>query len=56
MTALLQGARAEEKAYAQKRGPHPATICNTGCGGIENFQVGVGDVQVEEVRPAGGGR
>jgi hypothetical protein len=56
MTALLQGARAEEKAYAEKRGPHPATICNTGCGGIENFQVGVGDVQVEDVRPAGGGR
>jgi hypothetical protein len=53
MPALLQGARAEEKAYAERRGPHPASICNTGCGGIENFQVGVGDVQLDD-RPEGG--
>ena len=54
MPALLMGARAEDKAYADKRGPHPATICNTGCGGTENFQVGVGDVQVEDTRSEGG--
>ena len=52
MPALLLGARAEEKAYAERRGPNPATICNTACGGGENFQVGVGDVQLEE-RPDG---
>lgn len=54
MPALLLGARAEEKAYAERRGPHPATICNTGCGGVENFRVGVDDVQVEDLRPGGG--
>jgi hypothetical protein len=54
MPALLHGARIEEKAYAEHRGPHPATICNSGCGGIENFQVGVDDVQVEESRPVAG--
>ena len=52
MPALLMGARAEEKAYAERRGPDPATICNTGCGGTENFQVGV-DIQVEDLRPDG---
>jgi hypothetical protein len=48
MPSLLLGARAEEKAFAARRGPNPATICNTACGGGENFQVGVGDVQLEE--------
>jgi hypothetical protein len=46
MPGLLLGAREEEKAYAEKRGPHPATICNTGCGGTENFQVGT-DIDIE---------
>ena len=54
MPALLAGARAEEKAYAEGRGPDPATICNTGCGGIENFQVGVADIPLEDLRPDGG--
>jgi hypothetical protein len=34
MPALLAGARAEERAYAEKRGPDPATLCTAGCGGF----------------------
>ncbi len=40
MTALLAGARAEERAFAQGRGPDPATICTAGCGG---FALGFAD-------------
>jgi hypothetical protein len=34
--ALLSGARAAERAYAEKRGPDPATLCIIigGCGGF----------------------
>ena len=32
MMALLNGARAEEKAFAAGRGPDPATRCTAGCG------------------------
>ena len=32
MPGLLAGARADERAYAEGRGPHPATICSAGCG------------------------
>jgi hypothetical protein len=36
MVGLLTGARAEEKAFAERRGPDPATRCTAGCGtGIE---------------------
>jgi hypothetical protein len=34
MTALLAGARADERAFAQRRGPDPATKCLGGCGGF----------------------
>ena len=34
MPALLAGSRAEERAFAEKRGPDPATLCNAGCGGF----------------------
>ena len=34
MAALLVGARAEERAFAQGRGPNPATMCTAGCGGF----------------------
>jgi len=34
MMALLAGARAEEKAFAARRGPDPATLCSAGCGGF----------------------
>ena len=34
MTALLSGSRAEERAFAEGRGPDPATKCNAGCGGF----------------------
>jgi hypothetical protein len=34
MPALLAGARAEERAFAQGRGPDPATLCSAGCGGF----------------------
>jgi len=40
MTALLAGARAQERAFAQGRGPDPATICTAGCGG---FALGFAD-------------
>jgi hypothetical protein len=32
MPALLRGARAEELAFAERRGPDPATLCNADCG------------------------
>jgi hypothetical protein len=47
MPALLAGARAEEKAFAQRRGPDPATLCSAGCGG---FAGGFADTG-EEVNP-----
>jgi hypothetical protein len=34
MIALLAGARAVDKAYAQGKGPDPATICTGACGGF----------------------
>mgnify|MGYP001323231195 FL=1 len=34
MPALLAGARAEERAHARGRGPHPAALCSAGCGGF----------------------
>jgi hypothetical protein len=30
----LAGARTEERAFAQRRGPDPATMCSAGCGGF----------------------
>jgi hypothetical protein len=47
MPALLAGARAEERAHARGRGPHPATLCSAGCGG---FAGGFAD-DGEEVNP-----
>jgi hypothetical protein len=32
MAGMLIGARAEERAFARGRGPHPATRCTAGCG------------------------
>jgi hypothetical protein len=52
MPALLAGARAEERAFAEGRGPDPATLCSAGCGGFE--VVGVGDLALED--PPGRGR
>ena len=34
MPALLLGARERERAFAEKRGPDPATECTAGCGGF----------------------
>jgi hypothetical protein len=34
LPALLLGTRAQEQAFAEGRGPDPATICATGCGGF----------------------
>jgi hypothetical protein len=34
MVTMLAGARAEERAFAEGRGPDPATICLGGCGGF----------------------
>ena len=39
-------ARAEERAFAEGRGPDPATLCSAGCGGFE--VVGVGDLALED--------
>jgi hypothetical protein len=47
MTALLSGARAEERAFAAGRGPDPATRCTAGCGG---FAAGFADTG-EEANP-----
>jgi len=39
LVGQLSGARAEEKAFAEGRGPHPATTCGAGCGtGIEEIE------------------
>jgi hypothetical protein len=40
MVGLLAGARADERAFTQGRGPNPATLCTAGCGG---FAAGFGD-------------
>ncbi len=48
MAALLMGARTEEKAFAEGRGPNPATLCNSSCGGPGGS--GVGDIQLEDPR------
>ena len=40
LPALLAGARAGERAFAQGRGPDPATVCTAGCGG---FALGFAD-------------
>jgi hypothetical protein len=34
MVGLLAGARNQERAFAQGKGPNPATICLGGCGGF----------------------
>jgi hypothetical protein len=34
LPGLLRGARMEEQAYKQGRGPHPAEICQNGCNGV----------------------
>jgi hypothetical protein len=34
MVTMLAGARAVERAFAEGRGPHPATVCLGGCGGF----------------------
>lgn len=47
MPALLIGARVEEKAFAQGKGPNPATLCSAGCGG---FAGGFAD-EGEEANP-----
>jgi hypothetical protein len=44
MVALLAGARAEERAFAQGRGPDPAKVCTAGCGG---FALGFADTGEE---------
>jgi hypothetical protein len=44
MAALLVGARADERTFAQGRGPNPATMCTAGCGG---FNAGFGDTGEE---------
>jgi hypothetical protein len=45
MPALLAGARTEEKAFAAGRGPDPATLCVSGCGGFE--VAGIDDFDLE---------
>ena len=46
MPALLAGARGEERAFAEGRGPDPATLCSAGCGGFD--VIGVGDLELED--------
>ena len=46
MPGLLAGGRAEERAFAEGRGPDPATLCSAGCGGFE--VVRVGDLELED--------
>jgi hypothetical protein len=43
MPALLAGARADERAFAQGKGPDPATICLGGCGGFSGGFADDGD-------------
>lgn len=52
MTAMLNGARAGENAFASRRGPHPATSCISGCGGFD--PVGIDDVETEQRAPSAG--
>jgi hypothetical protein len=52
MPALLAGARAEERAFAKRTGPDPATLCTSGCGGFEVPGVGDFDLDVEDRRSA----
>jgi hypothetical protein len=47
MPALLAGARAEERAFRQGKGPDPATLCSAGCGGFAGGFADSGD----EVNP-----
>lgn len=54
MPAMLSGARAGERAFAQRRGPDPATSCISGCGGFE--VVGIDDVDLEEGPPPASAR
>jgi hypothetical protein len=54
MPALLAGARAEERAFAARRGPDPATLCTSGCGGFEVAGIGDFDLDAEDRRPAAG--
>ena len=49
MPALLAGARFEEREFARRRGPDPATLCSAGCGG---FAGGFADTG-EEINPLG---
>ena len=51
LPALLAGARAEERAFAEGRGSDPATLCSAGCGGFE--VVGVGDLELEDLSSRG---
>jgi len=48
MPALLAGARADERAFAKRTGPDPATQCLGGCGG---FAGGFAD-EGEDTNPA----
>jgi hypothetical protein len=41
---LLAGARLDDKAFAEKRGPDPATLCTSGCGGLE--LPGIDDIEL----------
>ena len=43
MPALLAGARAEERAFKQGKGPDPATLCTAGCGGFAGGFADSGD-------------
>lgn len=44
LPGLLRGARMEEKAYAEGRGPNPAEICQNGCNGVgDDAEQVVGD-------------
>ena len=43
MTALLAGARSTERAFAERRGPDPATLCLGACGGFAGGFADEGD-------------
>ena len=43
MVALLAGARTTERAFAQGRGPDPATLCLGACGGFAGGFADEGD-------------
>ena len=46
LAGMLSGARAEERAFAQGRGPHPATRCTAGCGTGSLPAMGGSDIEV----------